>query len=195
MILLGETRKKRFKVFLTFLIALLAILLIINNSTTLLKLIFPMKYEEYVYKYSEKSNVDPYLVFAVIKAESGFKPGAVSKKDAKGLMQITEKTGNWGAQNLNLNQYNNQSLFNPEINICIGCWYLGNLMKEFNNNLDLVITAYNGGSGNVNEWLKDKSLSNTGNSLEKIPFKETERYVKKVRDYYFIYKRLYEKPS
>lgn len=154
-----------------------------------------MKYEEYVYRYSEKSNIDPYLVFAVIKAESGFEAGAVSKKNAKGLMQITEKTGNWGAQNLNLSRYNSESLFNPETNICIGCWYLGNLMKEFNNNLDLVITAYNGGSGNVNEWLKDKSLSNTGNSLEKIPFKETERYVKKVRDYYFIYKRLYEKPS
>ena len=195
MILLDKTHKKGLKFFFTLLITLLVILLLIDNSTTLLKLIFPMRYEEYVYKYSEKSNVDPYLVFAVIKAESGFHPGAVSKKNAKGLMQITEKTGSWGAQNLNLTQYNNESLLNPEINICIGCWYLGNLMKEFNNNLDLVVTAYNGGSGNVNEWLKDKSLSNTGNSLEKIPFKETERYVKKVRDYYFIYKRLYEKPS
>ena len=40
--------------------------------------------------------------------------------------------------------------FGPEINIMIGCWYIAILMKEFDNDIDLVITAYNGGSRNVN---------------------------------------------
>jgi soluble lytic murein transglycosylase len=66
-------------------------------------------------------------------------------------------------------------------------------MKEFNNNTDLVITAYNGGSGNVKEWLNDKELSHSGEYLDKIPFKETERFLDRVKNYHSMYRRLYEK--
>jgi soluble lytic murein transglycosylase len=66
-------------------------------------------------------------------------------------------------------------------------------MKEFNDNIDLVIAAYNGGSGNVKEWLSNRNYSKSGYSLDKIPFSETERFVKRVKNYYYVYTKLYNK--
>lgn len=176
-----------------FAASLLMILLIINNSTSVLRLTYPLKYKDYVYTYSSQYKVDPYLVFSIIKAESSFNPNATSRKNARGLMQISEPTGKWGAEILKLEGFNNSHLYNPEVNIEIGCWYLNSLIKEFGNNLDLILAAYNGGSGNVNEWLKNKNYSGSGISLDKIPFKETDQYVKKVKNNYSVYKRLYSK--
>jgi len=185
---LRKNFRRRIRTFIIFGVLLIAIVLIIENST---KVLFPVKYKEYVYKYSIQNKVDPYLVFAIIKAESSFNPRAISTKNARGLMQISEKTGNWGAQSLKIEQFSVDRLYDPDVNIRIGCWYLNSLMKEFDNNLDLVIAAYNGGSGNVSEWLKDRNLSGSGNSLDRIPFKETEIYLKRVKNYYSIYKTLY----
>lgn len=179
----------RFKYLLFFVISFALILIILNNAA---RIIFPIKYKDYIINYSIKNNIDPYLVFAIIKGESNFDPNAVSPKKAKGLMQISDKTGQWGAQVLKFKNYENKSLFDPETNISIGCWYLNALTREFNNDVDLVLAAYNGGSGNVNEWLKDRDLSISGKSLDKIPFKETENYLKRVKNYHVIYKMLYE---
>lgn len=188
-----KKKRKRARNVLVFVIALLVIALIIDYSTTVLKMIYPLKYKEYVFEYSAESGIDPYLVFAVIKAESGFDPNARSNKAAMGLMQITEQTGAWGASILKLNDFKTEDLYKPEINIRIGCWYLQQLMKEFANNIDLVIAAYNGGSGNVKQWLKNKELSSSGEHLDKIPFKETENFLARVKNYHSIYRRLYLK--
>ena len=69
---------------------------------------------------------------------------------------------------------------------------LNKLYKEFGR-LDLVIAAYNGGSGNVNKWLSDYSYSKDGKSLDLIPFEETSMYVKKVTKNYKMYNKLYSK--
>ena len=66
-------------------------------------------------------------------------------------------------------------IFKPQDNIRIGCWYLNRLYREFGD-LDLVIAAYNGGSGNVKKWLADEEFSSDGENLETIPFKETASY-------------------
>lgn len=171
----------------------LFILVLINNSTTIIRLAYPTKYKESVELYSKKFNVDPNLVYAVIKAESNFDTKAVSKKNAIGLMQITFKTGEWGAKELKLKDYTFDSLFNQETNIMIGCWYLSTLMKQFDNDLQLALTAYNAGSGNVSQWLTDKRYSNDGDNLKDIPFNETSSYLKKVNEYYNVYKRIYGK--
>lgn len=174
-------------------ITFLVIVLIIDYSTTALKMIYPLKYKEYVTKYSMERGLDQYLIFAVIKAESGFDPNARSNKDAMGLMQITEQTANWGAGVLKIEDFKIEDLYDPETNIKLGCWYLQQLMKEFQNNTDLVIAAYNGGSGNVKQWLSKKEFSASGEHLDKIPFKETENFLKRVNNYHSIYIRLYAK--
>ena len=184
-------RKKhnRFKYILVLALLLAATVLVLDNAS---RVMFPVKYREYVEIYSEKYNVDPYLVLAIIKVESKFDADAVSPKNARGLMQISLKTGQWGAEVLKLDGYDGNSLYDPETNISIGCWYPNVLAGEFDGNIDLMLAAYNGGSGNVREWLKNKEYSSTGKSLDRVPFKETGNYVKKVINYRSVYKKLYE---
>ncbi|MGL4911359.1 MAG: lytic transglycosylase domain-containing protein [Romboutsia sp.] len=153
------------------------------------KLIYPRKYSEHVIKYAKEFNLEENLVYSVIKAESKFREDAVSYKGAKGLMQISDITRDWAIKELGLEDID---IFNPEMNIKIGCWYLNKLFKEFGN-LDLVIAAYNGGSGNVNKWLKNNEFSKDGKKLHLIPFKETSNYVEKVRKNYESYNKIYGK--
>lgn len=180
--------KKRLSFLIFLLIIFIAILFVLDNAAMRL---YPVKYRELVQFYSDEFNIDPYLVLAIIKAESNFRPEAISHKNAKGLMQISERTGKWGADKLQIADYTSKKLFEPETNINIGCWYLSMLYDEFNDT-DLVLAAYNGGSGNVAQWLKDSNLSASGESLDRIPFKETEQYLIKVKNNYRIYKKLYE---
>jgi len=189
MVLIKRKNSKRFKYILILAVSLAVIVLMLDNTS---RIMFPVKYKEYVGAYSEKNNVDPFLVLAIIKVESKFNPDAVSPKNARGLMQISLKTGQWGAKVLKFDRYDGNSLFDPETNISIGCWYLKVLAEEFDGNNELMLAAYNGGSGNVREWLKNKDYSSNGKSLDKVPFRETEKYIKKVINYRSIYKKLYE---
>ena len=184
---------KRIKYFILLLITLGVLFWISSHKDDILKYFYPTKYSEYVYKYSKQYNIDPYLVFSIIRVESHFDAAAQSKIGAKGLMQVTDSTGEWASNKIKLKNYDNQLLFEPEFNIMIGCWYLNNLTNQFDGNVILALTAYNGGSGNVQKWLRDKELSSTGESLDKIPYGETERYVDNVKKDYSVYKSLYAK--
>ncbi|MGL5634620.1 MAG: lytic transglycosylase domain-containing protein [Sarcina sp.] len=152
--------------------------------------LFPAKYSKYVIEYSQKYNVDPMLVLAIMKAESNFNTDAESKKDARGLMQITGETGTWIAEKIGVENFNVDMLKDPKTSIQFACWYINDLYKEFGDE-NLVIAAYNAGRGNVNKWLKDENYSKDGRSVYYIPFKETDKYVKKVIAYKNIYTTLY----
>lgn len=154
------------------------------------KYVFPYKYSEFVDTFSKEYEIDPLLVLSVIKTESNFDKNAVSIRDAKGLMQIMDKTGEWAAEEIGIENFTPSILFDPETNIRMGCWYLANLESEFTD-LDLVIAAYNGGSGNVSKWLQNEEYSKDGKKLDYIPFKETKKYVDKVNTNYSIYKYIY----
>lgn len=161
--------------------------------------IFPIAYKDYINKYSTEQGVDPFLIGAIINVESKYDKEAISHKKARGLMQIASQTGEWGARELGIKDYNEDMLFDPNINIQIGTWYINNLMQEFDNKLPLVLAAYNAGSGNVSKWLQNMEYSRDGSSLDRIPFKETEEYLKKVELNYRVYKLVYkdymEKPD
>lgn len=153
--------------------------------------IYPYNHSEIVNKFSYKYNLDPFLVLAVIKTESNFNEEAESTKGAKGLMQIMDSTGEWIASKVGVNNFSPNMLYEPEVNIEFGCWYLNNLLNEFED-LSLALAAYNGGSGNVTKWLNDPEYSSDGENLTYIPFKETKKYVDRVSTRYNIYKFLYE---
>lgn len=160
------------------------------------KKVFPLEYKDLVLKYAQKNRLDPVMVFSLIRAESNFDPLATSHRNARGLMQIIDSTGVWVAEKMGIEQFDIQSLYDPETNIKIGCWYLANLRSEIyeysgETNNELILAAYNGGIGNVQKWLGDKQYSSSGKTLEKIPFKETENYIKRINCYYWIYERLY----
>lgn len=180
--------KKAFK--LLFLIAFAY--LILQGSMILVKgVLFPLKYTNYVAKYSREYNVNPMLVMSVMKAESNFDENAESRKNAKGLMQITNTTGNWIAEQLGEENFEPNMLLNPEISIKFACWYLNNLNEQFHDE-GLVIAAYNAGRGNVEKWLSNHEYSSDGKNIDNIPFKETDKYVKKVEAYKNIYTALYK---
>ena len=179
----------KFKKIIIWLIVVIVIL--VGGKYSAKKYLYPYKYEEIVNKYSYEYNLDPFLVLAVIKTESNFNTEAESSKGAKGLMQIMDSTGEWIASKLEIRNFNTNMLYEPEINIEFGCWYLNNLLNEFGD-LSLALAAYNGGSGNVTRWLNDPKYSRDGESLTYIPFKETKKYVDKVSTRYNVYKFLYE---
>ena len=173
-------------------IFIIVVLGIIISSLSIAAL-YPILYKEYVNKYSKEYGLDPFLVLSVIKTESSFDENAISNKDARGLMQISDRTGKWAAESLNLKNYNVDSLYNPEINIKIGTWYLNKLIGQFRD-IDLALAAYNAGSGNVQTWLKDKNYSKDGETLNQIPFNETREYISKVQKNYNIYRIIYWHP-
>lgn len=182
--------RTKLKKLLKLVVFLFAVMIIFSLSKYALKRAYPLKYSESIFKYSREYNVDPYLVASVIKAESGYKPSAKSNKSAYGLMQITPDTGEWIAQKMELKDFTIDKLYDPDTNIRMGCWYINNLNDEFHN-IELVLAAYNGGRGNVQKWLKNNQHSKDGRNLHYIPFKETDKYVKKVKVNYNIYKYLY----
>lgn len=174
------------------LIPLVIILITLIAIDIYFRISYPLSYTNIIKKYSKQFDVDPYLVAAIINVESSFDKDAISSKEARGLMQISPTTGQWAAEILSLEDFTLDMLFNPEVNVMIGTWYINILSKEFNDNLQLILAAYNGGSGNVNRWLEDEKYCGDGGSLKKIPFKETEQYVDKVMENYKIYRKLYD---
>ncbi|NLY67584.1 MAG: lytic transglycosylase domain-containing protein [Tissierellia bacterium] len=153
---------------------------------------YPLSYQIYISKYSKEFNVDPYLIAAIINVESKYDKYAMSSKEARGLMQIAPITGKWASEELNIEDFTLEDLFDPELNIMVGAWYLNILSKEFDNNLQLILAAYNAGSGNVVKWLQNEIYSEDGKTLKEIPFTETQEYVKKVENNIKIYRLLYE---
>jgi soluble lytic murein transglycosylase len=157
-----------------------------------MRFVYLWPYQQEIVTYSHKNNVDPFLTAAVIKNESGFKPGAVSRAGAIGLMQIMPDTGQWIAEQMGLKNYSLASLYQPETNIRMGCWYLSELHHEFKGNMVLLLIAYNAGRGNTKVWMKANDWDYDYGNVTAIPYAESREYVAKVlhdRDeYYRLYK-------
>ena len=134
-------------------------------------------------------NVDPALVFALIRQESMFSARAESRVGARGLMQLMPRTARF-VSNGTLYGGRRYQLFDPEINLTLGQNYLGHLMSIGNvgENLFLIAAAYNGGPGNVARW--QRKIGDADDPLlflEGIPKRETRQYVEHVIANYWIY--------
>jgi len=150
-----------------------------------------MPYRDQVFYYSNLNKVDPYLVTAIMRVESNFKSQANSARGARGLMQIMPETGQWAAQQINLANYDSAQLYEPERNIQIGCWYLRQLGQDFNGDYPLILAAYNAGPGRVRTWLLTGQWDGRWETVDNIPFPETQEYLRKVNTDYQMYLRLY----
>ncbi len=151
--------------------------------------VFPLRYLDTVEKYSEEYGVDRVLILAVIHAESGFDPEAVSAADARGLMQINESTGIFIADKLGIEDYTQDKLYDPETSIRMGTWYLSYLGGLFGVERT-VLAAYNAGPGRVREWISSDDYGD-GENLLQIPYAETKGYVEKIELRKKIYRLLY----
>lgn len=150
----------------------------------------PVKYVDEITKYSEEYGVDPLLVMSVIKVESNFNTEARSHMNAIGLMQLIPKTSQWICEKMGI-EYSEDMLSDPETNIKLGTYYLAYLINHFGDT-DLAIIAYNGGMGNVQEWLDQGIIGKAGKGFENIPIDEARYYDVKVKRNYEVYKTFYE---
>ncbi len=153
--------------------------------------LYPVDYESYVMESSQEYRIDPYLIFAMVRVESKFDPMANSPKGARGLLQLMPDTANWIAGKNNKDDFNQELLYDPQINIDMGTWYLSNLREEFGDNVILILAAYNGGRGNVQKWLGEEGWRPEQERIKDIPFPETREYVWRVLKSYYRYHKIY----
>lgn len=186
---------KKNKIFLIILIIVLLIIIsaLFDVPNKVLKIMYPTKYEEYVNKYATEYDVDKFLVFAVIKAESNFDENAVSSKGAKGVMQLMEATAKDVAikAGIDVTQINlSEKIIEVETNIQLGTKYMAILLNRYDN-IEVALTAYNAGIGTVDNWIEKGVISADGSDIENIPYKETNNYVRKILRDYEVYCDLY----
>jgi soluble lytic murein transglycosylase len=155
-------------------------------------LAYPQGYWQSIVAAARRYGLDPYFVAAIIREESQFRPEALSPAGARGVMQVMPTTGEWIARMNGIRDFDRAKLFEADMNITIGAWYLSHLMKRFRSDLVLVSAAYNAGPEAVAGWSGRNGASSDADAfVETIPFMETRGYVKKVLRNYAEYKRIY----
>ncbi len=153
-----------------------------------LRLVYPYPYRELIEQEAERYDLDPLLVVAVIRTESGFSPTARSRVGARGLMQLMPTTAEWAARRASVRAYSIDRIEEPAVNVRLGCWYLSYLERQFPGELEAVLAAYNAGQGNVARWRKQPDAIAAA-------FPETRHYVKRGLRSYQIYRMLYGEGS
>jgi soluble lytic murein transglycosylase len=137
-----------------------------------LKIFYPKWYYAQIQKAAEQNALDPLLVLSLVRQESAFNPGAVSRVGARGLMQLMPKT----ARQIN-KKLHKADLLNAEKNIKAGTVYFAGLVKRYNGNVALALAAYNAGYGAVDKWVARYKVSNPILFADLIPYRETREYV------------------
>jgi soluble lytic murein transglycosylase len=145
------------------------------------RLWYPLSYTQIVRVHARNYDLDPALLAAVIYQESKFKPDARSTSGAVGLMQLLPATAKGIALHTGRSQFRVEDLYDPEINVRYGAWYLRHLLRKYGDERD-ALAAYNAGQDNVDRWRR---------AGEGIQFAETRAYVDRVEQLKRIYRRAY----
>jgi soluble lytic murein transglycosylase len=170
----------------TVLAAVLAGAFLVVNETSppwYERLRYPLHYAQYVRVHAREHDLDPALMAAVIYQESKFDTSAKSASGAIGLMQLTPATAHGIAVRTGGSAFHTRDLYDADINIRYGAWYLHNLFRKYDSE-QLVLAAYNAGQGNVDRWRANG---------QEIQFPETRAYVKKVERLKDIYRQAWGK--
>ena len=179
------------RIALAFMILLIMVAFVITTQW-FWKVVYPLPYEDIIMEVAAEAEMDPYFIAAVIRTESNFMPQAVSTSGAVGLMQLMPKTAEWMANEIEVVIPDDQeALYDPNLNIQLGTFYLKHLLNKYENNTALALAAYNSGMGRVKEWISQGVWDGSYHTAEDIPFEETRFFVKKVLRAYEIYLGLY----
>lgn len=145
-------------------------------------LFFPIQYRSMIQETALQYQLDPLLIAALIYTESNFRVEAKSKSGALGLMQIMPETALQLAHKKNLSDFKTEDLFVPKTNVELGCLYLHELGREFED-IQKILVAYNAGRSNLIRWMKNGDLL-------KQAYPETRQYVVKINRIYMLLKFL-----
>ena len=192
----ARRRRQRRRTFLTILASTLTVLIALGawalfgrDRADLSR--YPMTYAPEIRAAAAEFSLDPAYVASVVLAESSFDAEAVSSVGAIGLMQIMPDTGEWIAGKLEDEPFDVQRLYQPEVNLRYGCWYLRFLLDRYDGDMYTASTAYHQGQGRVDQWLEDPQYSQDGRTLTAISSAVTDTYVNRIMESYANYQELY----
>jgi soluble lytic murein transglycosylase len=154
-------------------------------SKNTLELFYPLRRFEILKRQSARTGMDPYLIAALIRQESGFNERARSPVGAVGLMQLMPRTAR------TLARVSTRQLYNPATNVKLGVKFFRRLLARFDNDAELALAAYNAGPEKVDEWKRRYPTDNRVLFLDLIPYRETRNYVALIARNYFWYRSLY----
>lgn len=161
-----------------------------NNSVLtrpMLRAFFPLKRFDTIESKNKDDRVDPYLVSALIRQESGFHESARSHVGAIGLMQLMPYTARL------FTKVSRRKLYDPGINVEVGSKYLRTLIDRFDGDIELALASYNAGPGKIDSWVRRYPVQDRILFLDLIPFAETRKYVTLINRNYYWYLQLYAK--
>lgn len=143
------------------------------------RLSYPKPYADTVRREARDQDLDPALVYGIMREESAFNPTVVSPANAFGLMQLIRPTARHYGRAAGL-PYSVRALKDPEINIALGCRVLSGFGRHFRQNPLLVVPGYNAGPGRPRRWARERPGMDFDIWVELIPFRETRGYTKRV---------------
>jgi len=149
---------------------------------------FPLSYSDKILENAVQQDLNPVLLYGLIRRESAFNKDAHSPAGARGLMQIMPQTGKQIAKDLNERWSGKNSLYDPVKNLKYGSYYYQKLLNQFNGHYALALAAYNAGPHRVKKWMPDEAMP-ADIWIETIPFRETREYVTTVLVYAMIYQQ------
>ena len=136
--------------------------------------------------------VDPRFVLSIARQESRFQADAKSVAAARGMMQFIASTANEIAEQLRLQHFQQDDLYNPDTSIRFGTQYLANLFRQFPNQPQAVAASYNGGADNLVRWITRSRGNEADRYVPEIGFSQSKDYVYKVLTNFWTYQRLYD---
>ena len=159
-------------------------------------LLYPRRYEPQVEQWAQVYELDPLLVDAFIRTESGFDPDATSTVEARGLMQMTEETFLWLRSKIAPDEdLTFADLYDPAVSIRFGCYYLHLCLERYSGDVATAAAAYHSGWGTVDSLLRMEEHSADGQTLQGFPYNQMHHYVNKITACYETYQRLYAAES
>jgi soluble lytic murein transglycosylase len=154
---------------------------------------FGIYFENLILPTAQEYNFNPLFVFSVVRQESLFESFIRSSAAASGLMQIIPETGQEIASNLGWPEnYTNDDLNRPYVNIRFGIDYLDSQRNTFKGDMYAALAAYNGGPGNALRW-KNLAPDDEDLFVELIDFSETRDYIRRIYEIFSIYRRIYDR--
>lgn len=185
-------RLVRLVVYGVILIAIAIVAALIVTGRTIVPVVsdrlFAIQYSDEIGAAAEAYGLDPYLVSAVAKTESGYDPKAVSSAGAVGIMQLMPDTAEWITRLRSWEGVRNPELTNASDSIQLGSCYLSYLLDYFSGDTMLALAAYNAGQGAVSEWVAAVGGAEQF-GLSDIRYDETRKFVEKVVHYRAVYAR------
>jgi soluble lytic murein transglycosylase len=154
-------------------------------------LAFPLPYRAAVETYSRANDLDPCLLAALIRQESEFDPKAISRARAYGLTQLLPATGSLLSRRAGLSYFKPELLFQPDVNIRLGAFYIKSLILQFDGSVETALAAYNAGKNRAALWRTWSEFREPAEFIETIPYSETRNYVQTVLRNADLYRRLY----